>query len=358
MLAEGKPEVNLSQCTAFVAIADTGSFTEAAKALAISQSAVSHAISSLEKALGVALMKRSRSGVEFTDVGQRILGHARAVVLGAERMRQEAEAQLGNRSGTIRIGTSQSFAARLLPRLLTDFRGAWPDTEIVLREGTDQQIAEWLDASAIDVGVVNLPKENLTTVPLLQDEMFVVLPPGHPLAGQAAVRVEELADEVFILPVGGVEPVLRRVFAAVGRRPRTGFQVHEVNGLLSMVAEGHGITVVPALALPSVLPHPGLRTVPFAPALTRSIGIGTRSGAHRSPAARDLVAMARALVGDGTRTHRPDRGPDAVAAVDAARTQPTWRQGDPGRSAAMARSSSPSGPAARVSAWPAMASAS
>ncbi|HET6858781.1 MAG TPA: LysR family transcriptional regulator [Streptomyces sp.] len=310
--------MNLSQCVALVAIADTGSFTQAAKALSMSQSAVSHAISGLEKTLGVALMKRSRSGVEFTATGQRILVHARTIVLGAEQIRQEAEAARADRAGTVRIGTSQSFAARLLPRLLTGVRAALPGVRIVLREGTDQEIAEWLGGYAVDVGIVTLPKRNLTTVPLLDDELYAVLPPDHALAGQREVRVSELVDEVFILPVGGMEPILRTVFGVIGREPRIGFRAHDVNGLLSMVAEGHGITVAPALALPALLPHPQLRVVPFTPSLSRHLGIGIRTGARRSPAVEALVSMAQALARDDTWSRSFDRAPGAVAGPRAA----------------------------------------
>ncbi|MER5629416.1 LysR family transcriptional regulator [Streptomyces nitrosporeus] len=348
--------MKISQCTAFVAIADTGSFTLAAKALSISQSAVSHAISSLEKSLGVSLMKRSRSGVEFTEIGQRVLEHARTVVHGAEQIRQEAEALRSHRSGTLRIGTSQSFAASLLPRLLTEFCASWPDIGIELHEGTDQEIAEWLGGYTIDVGVVALPKENLSTVPLLQDEMYAVLPPEHALAGRRALGMEELADESFVMPVSGVETMLRTVFRVIGREPRIAYRAHDVNSLLSMVAEGLGITVVPALALPSVLPHPQLRVIPFAPSLTRRLGIGVRTAARCTPAAEAFVATARSLARDGVWSRSSERGRGAVAGGRAAPQNP-WRQGDPG--------SAPAGPGAgvrtapsRSSACPAMASAS
>ncbi|GLF98493.1 LysR family transcriptional regulator [Streptomyces yaizuensis] len=340
--------MNLAQCAAFVAIADTGSFTHAAKALSVSQSAVSHAISGLEKDLGVALMKRSRSGVEFTDVGQRILTHARAIVLGRELIRQEADAARDRRSGTLRIGTSQSFATSLLPRLLTEFRGALPDIRIVLREGTDQEIAEWLGGYTIDVGIVNLPKEHLDTVPLLRDEMYAVLPPDHALAGRGGIAVEELADETFVMPVGGVEPMLRTALELVGREPRIGFHAQGINALLSMVAEGHGVTVVPALALPSVPPHPQLRIVPFAPALSRRLGIGIRRAARRAPAVETFVSMARALARD------------SASQMPRAQGEPGLRGAgrSPSGSAPGTAPGSASGPVRRISASPAMASAS
>ena len=295
--------MKLSQCEAFVAIADTGSFTRAAQALRISQSAVSHAISGLEAELGVALMKRDRSGIEFTDVGRRVLDHARAVVQHAEQMRQEAESARHGIAGTIRIGTSQSFAARLLPRLITEFRSRFPGLQIALREGPDRQIAEWLHGHAVDVGIVTLPKKNLTTVPLLQDEMYAVVPRGHPLAGNDSVRVAQLADVPLVLPVGAVEPMLLAMFRTVGLEPVVAFRVNDLNALLAMVAEGHGVTVLPALALPPLSTQ--LRLLPFDPPVTRRIAIGIRTGAQGSPAVEAFVSTAQALVRDDDRTRLP-----------------------------------------------------
>ncbi|WP_441250129.1 LysR family transcriptional regulator [Kitasatospora sp. McL0602] len=286
--------MKLSQCSVFVAIADTGSFTNAAKALMISQSAVSHSIAGLEATLGVALMKRDRGGVELTEVGRRVLTHARAVLLHAEQMRQEAGGLLTDLGGTIRIGTSQSFAARLLPRLMTDYRSRLPHVEISLREGTDKQITEWLRSYSIDVGIVTLPKENLTTIPLMRDEMFAVLPDSHPLAGSTVLGVHELLDEEFVMPVGAIEPILRTVFRTVGREPVVSYRVHDVNALLAMVAEGHGVTVVPELALPAVTPD-SLRVIPFGPRVYRHLGIGIRTVARNSPTVAAFVTAAQAL---------------------------------------------------------------
>ncbi|MER5642611.1 LysR family transcriptional regulator [Kitasatospora sp. NPDC002227] len=295
--------MKISQCTVFVAIADTGSFTNAAKALAISQSAVSHSIAGLESSLGVALMTRDRGGVRLTEAGRRVLTHARALLLHAEQMRQAASVQPVPASASIRIGTSQSFAARLLPRLLTEYRARLPHVEISLREGTDRQITDWLRGYAVDIGIVTLPKENLTTIPLLRDEMFAVLPGGHPLAGSTELEVHELLDKHFIMPVGDSEPILRTVFRTVGREPVVRYRVQEVNALLAMVAEGHGVTVVPELALPAVLPE-GLRVIPFTPRIHRHLGIGVRTVARNSPTVAAFVTAAQSLA-QGRRSLTP-----------------------------------------------------
>ncbi len=289
--------MKLSQFAALVTIADTGSFTAAARVLNVSQSAVSHAIAGLETELGVALMRRDRGGVEFTDAGLRILGHARVVVLHVEQMRQEADSLRQGQGGTLRIGTSESFAARLLPRLMTDFHAEYPQFTIALQEGSDSQIAHWLRSHVIDVGIVALPKKELTTVPLLQDEFCAVLPRGHRLMSGVSLSLRQLAEEPIIMPMGGVESVVGQLFRTAGLEPAVSHRVRDLNVLLAMVAEGHGVTVVPALALPPNTPE--LCVLPLSPVAMRHLAIGVRMGARNSPPVEAFISLALELARRG-----------------------------------------------------------
>lgn len=285
--------MKLAQCAAFVAIADTGTFTNAARALGVSQSAVSHAIAGLEAELGATLMVRDRSGVELTDAGRRALEPARAVVAQAERVRQAVRGAEAEPEGTLRIGTSQSFAARLLPALMSELQVRYPRLLVELREGSDMQIAQWLRGHGVDIGIVSLPKRGLATAPLLQDEMFAVLPVHHPLALRPELAIKELAGEPFLMPVGGVEAMVRAAFGAAGLEPAVSHQVRDINALLAMVAAGLGTSVIPWLALPLALPE--VRVLPLAPAVVRHLGIGMRPETQDSPVVGAFVHAARSL---------------------------------------------------------------
>ncbi|GHG60032.1 LysR family transcriptional regulator [Streptomyces griseocarneus] len=297
--------MKLSQCAAFAAIIDTGSFTAAARALDISQSAVSHAISSLEKELGVGLMKRDRTGIELTETGRRVLAHTRAVLMHSEQMRHAANNSPADLRGRIRIGTSQSFACRLLPALMTALRTRHPQLEIELRDGPDMQIADWLRGYAIDVGIVTLPKKELSTIPLLQDRMYAVLPTGHRLAQNAGLRVQQLSTEPLLLPVGGMEAMVRAMFRTVGLEPDIAYRVQDVNALLAMVAGGHGITVLPSLAMP-VMPA-GLRVVPLTPTVSRKLAIGMSPRSNNSRAVAAFISVAQTLANREDWTLPPSR---------------------------------------------------
>ncbi|MFD0887016.1 LysR family transcriptional regulator, partial [Streptosporangium algeriense] len=242
--------MKLTQCAAFVAVVETGSFTQAALRLGISQSAVSHAIAALERELGVALMRRSRAGTDLTSDGRRAVHHARAVVHHAERMIKEMRGAEPC-AGTLHVGTGPSFAARLLPRLLRGFEARFPSLKVIVKEGTYGQITRWLRQGVVDVGVVRNGVPELTTVPLLRERMCALLPQGHPLTAGDSVTCAQLAQVPLLVPAGEMETMAQEVFREAGVDPDVCHRIQEVGTVLAMVEEGLGAAVLPELALPN-----------------------------------------------------------------------------------------------------------
>src|SRR5215470_15964016 len=157
--------MNFSQLQCFVALADTGSFTEAAYAIDLTQSAVSHALSALEHELGMTLLERNNKGVvALTHVGQRLLPHVRALLAHAETIQQEARAARGLARGKLRLGSIPSISPRLLAG--------------VLFEGTLQEVQEWLSTSVIDIGFVHHPAKGVESTLLATDDMQVFVAKG------------------------------------------------------------------------------------------------------------------------------------------------------------------------------------
>src|SRR5262245_52227228 len=137
--------MNFSQLQSFVALADMGSFTEAADVVSLTQSAVSHALAALERELGVMLLERNRKGVvALTTVGQTIIPHVRALLTHAEAIEQEARAAHGLTIGKLRLGNTLCLCPGLLASVLTCFQQQYPGVEVVLFEGTMQEVAEWI----------------------------------------------------------------------------------------------------------------------------------------------------------------------------------------------------------------------
>src|SRR5258708_5305970 len=193
--------MNFSQLQSFVALADTGSFTEAAYAIDLTQSAVSHALLSLESELGVKLLERNRKGVvALTGVGQKIIPHVRTLLTQLEAIEQEAKAAQGETSGKLRLGSMLSIVSPgLLARVLTCFRASYPDVEVVLFEGTMREVGEGIEKSIVDVGFVLFPAPGIEGTPMTTDELCVLLPLGHRLHTKGAVMPSELQEDGWII---------------------------------------------------------------------------------------------------------------------------------------------------------------
>ncbi|MBP2705520.1 LysR family transcriptional regulator [Microbispora sp. RL4-1S] len=289
--------MNLAQCAAFVAVVDTGSFTKAADARQISQSAVSHAIASLESELGVPLMKRDRSGVELTAIGRRLLVHARSVIRHAELMRMEAEKVGGDHlTGSLRIACTGTFDPHLLARALSRFGARFPGFDSSLREGDDRQISNWLHRQEIEVGIFTGPERHLASTPLLEEEIRLVLPAGHPLAAGPVVRVAQITDESFVVLAGSDPDILRLALPDREHGPTIAYRTHCRSTLFALVGEGLGLALLPETTLRSV--PPDLRVLPLSPPVTRRLSVCLSSAARTSPAARSFVSIMQGLAGE------------------------------------------------------------
>lgn len=265
--------MNLAQLRSFVSVIEEGGFTQAANTLGLTQSGVSHAVASLERELGLALVSRARGRVQLTAHGELIIGHARDVVRRVDRIAEEAAAAVGRHQGRLRVAGFPS-AGQLLPAVIAELGRRLPEVTVVLLEGSDIEVRGWLDDGVIDVGVVaellgcHPSVEAAAGVLLCEDRMVAVLSPDHPLAGQADVTLTDLTDDPFLLSDSGCEPLLRQMHEAAGIELRPRRRVRDMSTLLALVREQLGVTVVPELSLTGV--H-GLIAVPVTPAARRAL---------------------------------------------------------------------------------------
>ncbi|MEP6986141.1 MAG: LysR family transcriptional regulator [Chloroflexota bacterium] len=284
--------MNLSQLQSFVALADTGSFTEAAEVVSLSQSAVSHALAALENELGVTLIDRNRKGVvALTNVGEKIMPHARALLMQAETITQEAKAAQGLAMGKLRLGTIVSIInPALLASLLTAFQTQYPDIEVVLFEGTMPEVGEWVHNNVVDVAFALLPA-CLSSTLITTDELCVILPPSHRLHGQAAVTAAELAEEGFIMAKNECTSQLFKLagLAVSKSNPNIRYHATDSSTILAMVREGLGITLLPRNTLPKKLD--GIIALPIDPPQPLQIGLVTKDQ-DTSPAAALFIQTA------------------------------------------------------------------
>jgi len=285
--------MNFSQLQSFVALAETGNFTEAAYTINLTQSAVSHALAALESELGVTLLERNRKGVvAITSVGQKIIPHVRALLAQAEAIEQEAKAAHGESSGKLRLGSVSSFCPDVFAGVLTRFRASYPDIETVFFEGSMREVAEWIESGVVDIGFVLHPTCGIESTLITTDELCVLVPVGHPLRAEKAVAIKKLREEGLIMAkeACAFQLIEKAGFGPNGLKPYIRYQASDSATILAMIREGLGITLMPRMTLPKKLE--GVVALQLDPPQEVQIGLAVRSQATASPGAKLFIETA------------------------------------------------------------------
>jgi DNA-binding transcriptional LysR family regulator len=288
--------MTFTQLEIFVMVAEMRGFTSAALRLGISQSAVSHAIRSLEQELDAQLVERQQAAVEVTDLGRRLLLRAREILGLQEAMRQDAAVARGLNQGLIRIGSfGPTSSLKLLPAILKAFRARYPGIEVQIDEGPDAAVIGWVADRRVDVGFAVLPDDRFDTVPLVEDQLVALVQRGHPLAAKRSVTLEELVGLPFIMPEQGCSALVEPLFANAGLAPHVRYRMSQMVTVLGLVDTGDGITVMPELALPQALAetHPRIVARPLRPMARRRVGLILRNLSRAAPAVQAFAEIAR-----------------------------------------------------------------
>ncbi|MGO4312123.1 LysR family transcriptional regulator [Pseudomonas sp. KB_15] len=287
--------MTLTQLEIFSLVAELRGFTAAANRLGISQSAVSHALKSLELELGVELLRRHQSQVELSDIGQQLLLRARAMLGLANTLRQEAADARGMKRGTLRIGSfGPTSSIKLLPLILQQYRAAHPGIEVHIDEGPDRQVLQWLEERRIDIGFVVLPEERFDTVALIEDQMVALLPAGHPLAVHNSLSLKDLCDFPFVLTEAGSSELVSRLFTTARLTPNIRYRCSQLISTLDVVARGDGVTVVAEGSLPNQIDSRCVKKQ-LSPAVLRQVGLAVLDRRQASPATLAFIKLAESL---------------------------------------------------------------
>lgn len=277
--------VNLSQLRAFVAVLDHGGFGAAAAELGVSQSAVSHSVAVLERTLGGAVLAR-HGRPRPTAFGDLVLGHARAALAAAAAIADLAAQRDGLPAGTVRLAAPTTVCQGLLPRLIPQWKDRLPRVDVALFEGEDDEVADWLARSTVDLAVLVDPPPG-PGVLLAEDAFHALLREDHPLAGEPDVDPADLEDDDFLLSCGGCERHIRELYRRAGTTLSPAHRIRDMGTLLAMVRAGIGVTIVPALT--AAMLAPGLVLVPVRPAIGRRLVLTGPADRPWHPAATALV---------------------------------------------------------------------
>ncbi|WP_436536416.1 LysR family transcriptional regulator [Actinoplanes sp. HUAS TT8] len=239
----------------FVAVAEELNFTRAAQRSHAVQSTVSASIRALERHLGAPLFERSTSKVSLTEAGKALLPEARRALDALDQARAAVAGLREGLTGSLRVGTLSGLTAVDLPGLVSDFRGRHPAVRLNLSMaagGTDGLLAALrareLDVTFVGVQAASVPDLHLEPIADFQPRLLV--PAGHPLAGQSTVSPAALADEPFIdLPPGFCNRIRTdNDFRRAGITRTIAVEVSDITTIPGYVASGIGLALVPPLA--------------------------------------------------------------------------------------------------------------
>jgi DNA-binding transcriptional LysR family regulator len=252
--------MTLEQLRIFVAVAERQHVTQAAHALNLAQSAVSHAVAALETRHDTKLFDRVGRRIELTEAGRAFLTEARAILSQVERA-ELALSEFGNlERGTLTVQASQTIASYWLPRHLVAFRRAHPRIDIRLAIGNTAQVAAAIETRTAELGFVegSVESEQLVSVPIARDQLVLVVGPDHPWAGSSDLTARGLRDSEWVLrePGSGTRSVFEQALAKLGVDPgclQIAMELPSNEAVRAAVEAGLGATALSAsVAVPSI----------------------------------------------------------------------------------------------------------
>ncbi|OYN96400.1 DNA-binding transcriptional LysR family regulator [Propionibacteriaceae bacterium ES.041] len=287
----------------FVAVAEERHFGRAAERLQMAQPPLSQQIRRLEREVGTPLFTRTTRRVDLTPAGAAYLERARAILAAVDEAAEEARRVAAGLVGHLVIGCVGSVTYSLLPALARRLASELPGIDVSFRG--EMLAAEQIEAvrtGIVDLALLRPPVTDgaLAVTPLREDRLVVAIPQGHRLAGRDRIRMADLAEAEFIVHSAdrksAMYGVVQRLAAAAGFTPRIQHEVGETSTVITLVAGGLGVAVVPepvtALALAGVVFRP----------LTRPAASVELVAAHRAdrlePHLQRTLELVRELTGE------------------------------------------------------------
>jgi LysR family transcriptional regulator, hydrogen peroxide-inducible genes activator len=293
-----RPAFTLRQLQYFVAVAETGSFRVAAERCFVAQPSLSSQLAELEAALGVTLLARGPRRATLTRPGQDLLHRARALLVGAEDLRDAAAAFADPLSGTLRIGVIPTISPYLLPVVAPALLRAFPELKLRWDEARTPELVAKLASAEIDAALLAREAElgELEQAVIAEDRFLLATHPADPLGrGRGPLAPGALRGQPLLLLDDG--HCLRDQALAFCSRSRAkpnelDFRATSLPTLVQMVASGAGATLLPELAVAAETQHADLRLRRFtAPEPKRTLVLAWRRHSPLGPALRQMAEV-------------------------------------------------------------------
>jgi len=291
--------MTLDALRCFCAILDSGSFRAAAEQVHRSQPAVSQQLKNLERETGHVLLDRKTC--QPTPMGQLVSERARHILQEVNALTRELREFDETSVGELRVGTSDTTAMYTLPPYVRRFAELMPRVHLVLTNRHSAEIARQVRQGEIELGIVTLPLHDpeLEEHRLFEEHLRLVMPAGHALRRRRGLRLEDLHDMPMLLLDEGTRTgtLLRQHFQARGFQPRTVLDSGSFEVIKRYIAEGVGISFLPASVVTANDGRLATREMADLPRVT--IGAIRRKGVYRTRAEEAFLGLLRETPSSG-----------------------------------------------------------
>jgi DNA-binding transcriptional LysR family regulator len=289
--------MHLETFRTFCDVVETGSLSAAARANRVTQSAVSQQLRTLEQRYGQRLLERApRTAARPTEAGELLYRELKPLLAAFADLETKLRARPGVLEGSVRVATVYSVGLHTLPPVIKEFLRAHRAVRVRLEYRRTDHIYSACLSGELDFGIVALParRPQLTVVPLFEDELVLVLPPDHRLAGQRRPSLRALEGEPFVAFDRDI-PTRRfidRLLRQQGTSVQVAMELDNIETIKRSVEAGLGVSILPAPALENEVRTGSLETRPLREGpLRRAIAAIHRRGRELSAPARALLAM-------------------------------------------------------------------
>jgi DNA-binding transcriptional LysR family regulator len=291
--------VEIRQLRAFVAIAESGTFTAGALRVHVTQAAISMQIRQLENEIGAKVFVRAPRHVILTEAGEQLLRRARHILREHDAALDEIAELAGAERGRLRIGSASAMVlTEQLPGILKELRKQHPAAEISVVSGTSEVLVDQILAGEVDIAFVSLPVDvrGIKTERLSDDQLVAIASPRHKLAKQRTISAYTLAGERLILGErgGNTRRLIDQFFAQAGVTLRVAMELSRQQAIRRMVEEDMGVGIVPLQSVKEDVEKGKLiRWWIEGAQINWELGIAQLSNGYDSPIMQKFVALAR-----------------------------------------------------------------
>lgn len=291
--------MEIRQLRAFVAIAESGTFTAGALRVHVTQAAISMQIRQLETEIGAKVFVRAPRHVILTEAGEQLLRRARHILREHDAALDEIAELAGAERGRLRIGSASAMVLTdQLPSILKELRKQHPAAEIAVTSGTSEVLVDQILAGEVDIAFVSLPVDvrGIKTERLSEDQLVAIASPRHKLSKQKTISAYTLAGERLILGErgGNTRRLIDQFFAQAGVTLRVAMELSRQQAIKRMVEEDMGVGIVPLQSVKEEVEKGRLiRWWIEGAQINWELGIAQLSNGYDSPIMQKFVSLAK-----------------------------------------------------------------